>query len=314
MISVIIPTRNRAELLSESIKLLFAQDFPKDQYEIVVVDDASADNTFEVTQRLAAEGLCTLRCFRNEVNNLAHARNLAIREARGDIVLIMNDDVRAEPFLVAEHARFHAEHPEPSAAVLSRVDQIHGPNPTPFHLFNNPFPFQEIAGRVELDYLYFWTNSISLKRTFLLGNGLFDEDFVGAGHEDIELGYRLAQRGLRLFYNERLTGHHFHPQTFDDACRQQYRRGEIFAIAEPKVPDRAFRERNSIFSWNNSPRKIARELVRRLLFNGLTIPFWRAYLVGRTRNSWLTNNLYWKVLTHYTNAGYRAAKRSMATK
>ncbi len=309
MISIIISTRNRTDVLPISLPLLFQQDLPKDQFEIILMDNASSDNTYELARKMAEEAPCAMRCYRNEVGNLSRARNLGVRAARGEVVLFMNDDILAEPFLLAEHARFHSTHPEPEAAVLIRVDQVHRPGETPFESFMDPFPFHEIVEGQPVSYLYFWTNNISLKRTFMLENGLFDEEFSDAGHEDVELGYRLSQKGLRLYYIDQLSGHHYHFQTFDYACRQQYSRGLTYAIAQAKIPDREFRERLGLFSWHNRPSRIIRDLAKGTLFNSLTIGAWRALLESRKRRSWLADHLYWKVLTYYTNAGYRDALR-----
>jgi glycosyltransferase involved in cell wall biosynthesis len=311
MISVVIPTWNRSGVLTETLRRLFAQDYPSDQYEIVVVDNACEDGTGDVVRNLAVDARCEVRVCRLEPNNLSRARNLGIREARGDVVLIMGDDIWAEPYLLSEHARFHAEHPEPNVGVLSQVDQVHRPDDSPFERFFSPFPFYEIAGQLEVSYLYFWTNNLSLKRSFLLEQGLFDEEFNDAAHEDIELGYRLAKRGLRLLYNERLTAHHFHPMTFEGACRQQFHRGLTYPLLERKVPEQELRERLGIFDWSNRPRRLIRDVARELLFNRLTVPYWRRYLDHRQRSSRLADALYWKVLMYYTNAGHRAARHSL---
>jgi hypothetical protein len=77
---------------------------------------------------------------------------------------------------------------------------------------------------------------------------------------------------------------------------------------ERLVPEARLCERYGVFSWRNSPRAIVRGLVRRMLFNELTLPVVEDWLNRQTRNSRVTHWLYWKVLLHYTNRGYHEGR------
>ena len=58
--SIIIPTRNRRKVLERTLKYLFLQDYPQDQYEIIVIDDGSTDGTHKMVK--AQESPCRLAC------------------------------------------------------------------------------------------------------------------------------------------------------------------------------------------------------------------------------------------------------------
>lgn len=89
LVSVYIATRNRSRLLSRAIESVRRQDISG--IEIVVVDDASDDDTPELLDKLAQEG--ALRWFRQEIRRGAcAARNRALREARGRFVAGLDDD------------------------------------------------------------------------------------------------------------------------------------------------------------------------------------------------------------------------------
>ena len=77
-ISVQICSYNRKHLLERSLRALMAQDLPKDQYEIVFVDDGSTDGSADMARALAAEGGCRIKVFSKANDGLARARNLGV--------------------------------------------------------------------------------------------------------------------------------------------------------------------------------------------------------------------------------------------
>ena len=99
IISAIICTHNRADLVTLAIQSLFRQTLPVDQFEIIVVNNASTDNTEMVIARLAAQapkGL-TYRYIHEGRQGLSHARNAGVAQARGRYVAFLDDDGIAVP-------------------------------------------------------------------------------------------------------------------------------------------------------------------------------------------------------------------------
>ncbi|WP_333835362.1 glycosyltransferase [Rubrimonas sp.] len=94
-VSVVVCTRNRAELLEKALLSLADQDIGPDGHEILLVDNASTDATPEVARRLSAR--LPLRYLREERIGLCIARNRGWRAARGEIVAYFDDDAVAEP-------------------------------------------------------------------------------------------------------------------------------------------------------------------------------------------------------------------------
>jgi len=89
-VSIVIRTRNRADMLSEAVTSALGQDYPN--LEVIVSDDASSDHTVEVIQSFAQDP--RLKYFRNLVrlNLSAHLRKACFEYASGDWVLILDDD------------------------------------------------------------------------------------------------------------------------------------------------------------------------------------------------------------------------------
>lgn len=95
-ITVAIPTYRRAGLLRATLAGVTRQDFPADQYEVLVIDNNSPDNTREVSTAFSA-GTPAVRHVLETRQGLDHARNRAIAEARGEIIVFADDDILVEP-------------------------------------------------------------------------------------------------------------------------------------------------------------------------------------------------------------------------
>ena len=197
--SVQICSYNRWHLLKRSLEALFAQDFPKDEYEIVFVDDGSTDTSLAMAQELAATAPCRLKVLTKPNDGLSRARNLGIRNCEGEIILFMDDDTFADPALLKEHLVVHEQHS--NAVVMGWVNHIEELDP------------QGPRKYVMADYSrsFFWTSNVSVRKKYIDQVGGFDEEFREYGWEDMELGYRLKQLGLQKHINEKAIVSHFKP-------------------------------------------------------------------------------------------------------
>lgn len=98
IVSVVIPTRNRSRLLREAINSILCQTMPVDQFEIVVVDNNSSDDTPAVIQQLQQLAPCVIKYHRLHSDcGPAHARNSGVRLAEGEFIAFTDSDCRAEP-------------------------------------------------------------------------------------------------------------------------------------------------------------------------------------------------------------------------
>lgn len=99
LISAIICTHNRADLVTKSIRSLFKQVLQVDQFEVIVVDNASVDNTGGVIAKLAEEAPPSLRyiCVNESRLGISHARNAGVQQARGRYIAFLDDGGIAVP-------------------------------------------------------------------------------------------------------------------------------------------------------------------------------------------------------------------------
>jgi hypothetical protein len=178
---------------------------------------------------------------RQPASGPAAARNLGLRHGSGGIVLFIGDDIIAEPTLVEEHGRWHRQFPDPGVAVLGTVSWSPTLTVTPYmhwlEVSGNQFDYGRIRGMEDVDPArFFYTSNLSLKRDFLTANGeWFDERFRHALLEDIDLGRRLAARGLRLKYNAAAVAFHDHAVTLSAYARRIERSSEYWVLLESKA-------------------------------------------------------------------------------
>ncbi len=237
--SVIIPTYNNKKVLQITLLALGKQSFPLKNFEVIIVDDGSTDDTLKAIKKLAAGLEYKTVILSQKKLGPGAARNKGIKKACGPIVLILNDDTIAASDLIERHLNFHNAHPEKEIALLGYVTWHPKIRITPFMYWlehGGPyFSFREIKGN-NAGWERFWTCNISLKREFLMENGLFDEDFPYAAWEDVELGYRLGKAGLKLMYDKNAYGLHYHPTTIKSIEKKMINNGFATLILKKKIP------------------------------------------------------------------------------
>jgi len=95
-LSVIIPTRNNAGLLDRTLTSLEYQQYPGEQFEIIVIDNGSSDNTPAICKSWASR-LRNFNCVSEPEPGLHRGRNLGMKLAKADILVYTDDDIQAEP-------------------------------------------------------------------------------------------------------------------------------------------------------------------------------------------------------------------------
>jgi glycosyltransferase involved in cell wall biosynthesis len=204
-LSVVIPTYNRRARLERVLAALEKQTGVSGDFEVVVVDDGSSDGSSEwlATRRASY----ALRSLKLPNGGPARARNAGIDAAAGEIVLFIDDDVEPTPSLVAEHLRSHDA--ERDVVVIGPLASL--------PRYEQPWVAWEQAkveaqydamsrGRFEPTFRQFWTGNASVERRHLLAAGKFDPAFLRA--EDVELGLRLTNLGLKFRFNANARGLH----------------------------------------------------------------------------------------------------------
>lgn len=222
LVSVVITTYNRRELLKKCLAALCDQTFPRDQFEVIVVDDGSTDGTKELMETLVKKSRGWLRYFHQKNSGLAAARNRGISKARGTIVAFLDDDCIPAKSWVYEISRMY-EDPQ-VAGVGGTIKAVQAET-----LISEYFvyiKFNKTPGMFGEKVAFLIGGNASYRKDVLtLMNG-FDELFVFSAGEDVDLGLRLTKRGFLLKHNSNAVVYHYHKQTLRGFLKTFYNYGK----------------------------------------------------------------------------------------
>lgn len=116
MLTVIICTYNRAKYIGPLLESLAANDLAKSEYEILLVDNNCTDNTRAICDAFAAAHKdVRFRYVVEPEQGLSAARNKGIKEAKGDIIVYVDDDALVDAHYLRDYAEWFAAHPETMA-------------------------------------------------------------------------------------------------------------------------------------------------------------------------------------------------------
>jgi GT2 family glycosyltransferase len=220
-ISVLVPTRDRRELLLRKLAAHEAQALPPEEFEVIVVDDGSRDGTSEAVR--AGSWPFPVRLLEGAGIGPGPARNLAAAAAAGRYLLLSDDDVLPEPGCLEGHRA--AQEAAGGAVVVGRVD-IHPDLPgaatrsrleRPAHL--GP----------QASWIAFTGQNSSLPADLFREHGGFDESYRAYGGEEMELGYRLHRAGTRFRYASSARARHLEPRETQTMRRKAFSAGHAHA-------------------------------------------------------------------------------------
>ncbi len=222
-ITVVIPAYNAAGVLGKCLEHLAEQDYPKDRYEVVVVDDGSTDATAEVVAEARRRLALDLRYVRQTNAGLAAARNAGARAARFPVLLFLDPDMWSRPELIRAHAR----HYEGRGRVAVQGTRLLHPaaKATPFMETKELLPDLTPRRRVRLSPYHTVMSNFSVRAEDLWSVGGFDEGFRGYGWEDIEMGLRLHRAGVELHWEPEAFAWHHHVESLEERLRKQRQAG-----------------------------------------------------------------------------------------
>ena len=187
MLSVVVPARDAAPLLRETLPALLAS-LPSEA-ELIVVDDGSRDDTADVARSLGAHSvLCQAPA------GPAAARNRGAAAAKGDPIVFLDADVRVHPDTLQ---RLIAPLSEPGvAAAFGSYDATPGARSWVSLYKNLAHHFVHQRSRPEAST--FWAGCGAMRRDAFRAAGGFDAGYRRPSIEDVELGYRLRAAGFRI--------------------------------------------------------------------------------------------------------------------
>lgn len=230
--SVVVPTRNRAQMLTSCLETLLRQETPKESFEVIVIDDGSTDGTAEVVSMMKERSSDTQLVYKrlDRSIGLNGVRNMGLRLSKGEITCFVDDDVTVPDRWLN--------------AMIAGASRHRGPvcfgGPIHLVLQGDPLPLCERLcrgrdggegyldlGLRELEAREVFGGNMAVTREAVRVAGMFDESIMSYGDES-EWQLRLIREGGKIVYlPDALLFHH---RTADDmrltrVLKRRFRRG-----------------------------------------------------------------------------------------
>lgn len=275
IISIIICTYNRSSLLADSIKAIAQQDFTVDQYEIIVVDNNSTDNTRAVAEALINTSPVRIRYILEKKQGLSFARNTGIENAAGEIVAFVDDDIDAERnWLKAIVSAFNDPKVACAGGPIRPVWPIPGEKPA--WLTNSWVSYLTVSefesAKKTGEFVWPdtpWGANISFRKNVFdtvgvfptnlgrIGNSLLSNEEVNIGKKIVSAGFRIAFAPDAVIHHkippERLTKQYFHHRTYwqgiSDAILDAETDASVYEGMRKRIHD--FASNRSVYGANN---------------------------------------------------------------
>jgi glycosyltransferase involved in cell wall biosynthesis len=203
-LSVLVTARDRADAVRRLLGSLCEQTLPRQAFELLVVDDGSADGLAEVAREFGAR-LPLVYGWQRRAGRVS-ARLHGLYRARGQAILQLEPDDVAPPGLLAAHQAFHQARPDRSVGLVGplRPAAERGADPAALALWRAD-PLLASAARPRrpgpIDSRGCWSARWSFKRAFAMELHGSHQGPLTGGH-DLELAVRLRDEGLRLEFSE----------------------------------------------------------------------------------------------------------------
>jgi glycosyltransferase involved in cell wall biosynthesis len=287
VVSLIICTRNRADSLRETLASIGRCDIPADlPTELLVVDNGSTDHTEQVVAEAALSNM-RVRYLREPITGQAQTRNRALVEAKGDIFLCTDDDIRAFPNWVDAMCRPILE---------GRADATVGARVMPPHLcraWMEPAHFECLAcneGRPERDLV---GANMAFARYVLTRVPQFDTEIglpVSAGGEDTLFSRQLCQAHFNILQiPQAVVAHHFHP---DRLTRSKMRDAALKGAINDFYIEYHWMHQDIPLPWYQLTRRLLRLWYYRVKhcrqwWTHESMPAWEKGMIQDVRKTWL---------------------------
>jgi len=244
-VSVIVPVYNGEKVIADCLKALLSQNYPKNKYEIIVVDDGSKDKTKEIVKKFRK-----VRLLQQEHKGPAAARNFGARLAKGKILLFTDADCIPDKDWIKNMVR----HFEKGVVGVSGTYKTLNKESlvARFVGYEIERRHKELERKKYIDFI--GTYSAGYRRDVFFKFKGFDESFPIASGEDAELSFRLAENGYKMIFSKDAFVWHNHPDSIFKLAKQQFWRGfwRVFLYRK---------HRNKFISHTYTPKTLYAEIL-----------------------------------------------------
>jgi len=220
-VSIIIPTKNNADILEKCLESIRNLDYPKDEIEVIVVDGHSTDGTVEIARKYGC------RVVYEEAGTIGGARNVGVEHSSGDYIVFTDADcVVDREWLKSLVREFEDE----------RVASVGGPNITPeddaefakcvgvvLKLLSIPGARYAFSSDRVLEIYHNPTCNSAYRRSVFQKVGGFNPKLVAC--DDEELDYRIRKKGYRILFTPHARVYHYRRPTWKRFAKMAWNYG-----------------------------------------------------------------------------------------
>jgi glycosyltransferase involved in cell wall biosynthesis len=258
--TVCIPTRNRRALLLQTLETLDRQTLPIEDFDVIVADDGSTDDTVPALDSLKTG--YRLSVVQSEGRGSAAARNAAATTAAAEVLVFLDDDQLASPELLEAHIAAQSSN---GAVLVQGFSPMVDPNPMSGtsmvyerslrSTIGEPAPNLQHGGGL-------WGLNISVRRQTWADVGGYDESLQRS--QDLDFGLRVVASGVPFVFEPNALSRHVHAASIQQFRRQHFEEGRSLVRIAAKHGrsiesllggriDRPF-DRAVGLAWRRSPR------------------------------------------------------------
>lgn len=235
-VSLVLPAKNEEAYIGECMRTLLAQQYPKDRYEIIVVDGNSSDRTVDIVDSFRQDGGPEIVTLSNPKSIVPISMNMGIKAAKGQYIVRID-----------AHSTYEADYVQKAVEFLEKTDaaNVGGPmiakgtsyvgraisyiHHSPFGLGGGKFHDGQYSGYVDTVYLG------AFRKEIFDAVGLYDERLVR--NQDIELNARIRKRGYKIFLTPEIKSTYYNRSSIRGLWQQNYKNGYWNVITKALNPD-----------------------------------------------------------------------------
>lgn len=267
-VSIVILTKDRAQLLNLCLTSLANQTVPPD--EIIVVDNNSTDKTKSIINKF--KNKLPISCQTSTSNSLPYLYNSGIKQSNSEIIACLDDDCKVNKNWVKNIIKAHTDNPDvviqgkvisyPNKNIYVKIMANHYKNWLRSHLIGNGY----------LSVID--TKNVSFPKKIIKEN-LFLES-LNKGSHDIELGKRLFNKHIKILYVKNIIVWHKEREAFKDFVSQHWRIAQSEAVLKKDSKDNKIRmvlNKKNLWSLLDMVKMVAKEILGFNPYVVLQLPF-----------------------------------------
>jgi len=216
-VSIIIPAFNEEKSIGRTIESILASDYPKNKFEIVVVDDGSKDKTYEIAKKYKSK---LVRVYTKKNGGKGTALNFALKKCTGEIIFSMDADTFVAPHSVREMTRYF-KNPEVMSVTPSML--IYEPRGLLQRIQQAEYLFGLFIRKAfsSVNAIHVTPGAFSAyRKIFFDRHGGYDEGNIT---EDLEMSLRIQHAGYSIEYSPESPAYTIAPNRFKPLLIQRRR-------------------------------------------------------------------------------------------